>query len=334
LKEKLVQFFSINNRIFKLKITFVFVFILVLSNVFGYDSKKNAQYVAVFNNIEDKVGEEAQTDASYVIQLASNIENSNDILDEINKEQEGLEALQMAQEEIKPKPEDAMNTFAAGKDFTVKAEEAYTFGRAEGKKYAFLTFDDGPSANITPRVLETLKQNGVKATFCVIGTCVQENPKLLKKELEEGHAIVNHTYSHDYNKIYPNKTINVEVFTAEMEKNQELVNKAADTLMNMRVIRFPAGSFESWKNPMKKLLVDSGRFYIDWNVENGDGLKANISIEEQLENIKTQVSWAEGAKKNIVVLMHDAPAKRTTADALPQIIQYIKSKGYEFRTLK
>ena len=329
-----MQFFSSNNRIFKIKITIVFVLILVLSNIVGYDCDKNTQYVAVFNNIEEKVAEEVQTDTSYVIQLASNIENSNVILEEINKEQAGFEALLTAQEEIKPKPEDAINTFAAGKDFTVKAEEAYTFGRAEGKKYAFLTFDDGPSANITPRVLDTLKQNAVKATFFVLGRSIEENPKLLKKELEEGHAIANHTYSHEYSKIYPNKQVNVEMFSAEMEKNQQLVDKAADTLMNMRVVRFPAGSFESYKNPMKKQLIDSGRFYIDWNVENGDGLKANISIEEQMENIKTQISWAEGAKKNIVVLMHDAPAKRTTADALPEIIQYIKSKGYEFRTLK
>jgi peptidoglycan/xylan/chitin deacetylase (PgdA/CDA1 family) len=334
LKEKLLQFFSSNNRIFKIKITFVFVLILVLSNIIGYDCDKNTQYIAVFNNIGENVGEEVQTDASYVIQLASNIENSNDVLEEIKKDQAGFEALLTAQEEVKPKPEEAINTFASGKDFTVKAEEAYTFGRAEGKKYAFLTFDDGPSANITPRVLETLKQNAVKATFFLVGRSVEENPKLVKRELEEGHAIANHTYSHDYSKIYPNKTVNVEVFSAEMEKNQELVNKAADTLMNMRVIRFPAGSFESYKNPMKKQLIDSGRFYIDWNVENGDGLKANISVEEQMENIKTQVSWAESAKKNIVVLMHDAPAKKTSADALPQIIQYIKSKGYEFRTLK
>jgi peptidoglycan/xylan/chitin deacetylase (PgdA/CDA1 family) len=331
LKKILKGFLNLNNRIIVIKRVIIFSLVLIFGGMTAYDSQKRVQNVLVFNETED---DKNMRNSNYVIEVLSKIENTDAIVDDFKLDEVDFEELKTAQEEIKLSPEEAVNTFAAGREFTVKAEEAFSFGRSEGKKYAFLTFDDGPSANITPRVLDTLKKNEVKATFFVLGRSVHENPKMLKRELEEGHAIANHTYYHDYKKIYPNKSIDVNVFKEELEKNQQAVNTASETAMNMRVIRFPAGSFEAWKGPMKKDLIEKGMYYIDWNVENGDGLKANIPVSEQLDNIKTQVSWAESAKKNVVILMHDAPAKATTAEALPQIIQYLKSKGYEFKTLR
>ena len=70
------------------------------------------------------------------------------------------------------------------------------------EKVAYLTFDDGPDNKNTPAILDILKNYGVPATFYVVGTMVEENPEVLKRIFEEGHAIGNHTYSHDYNYLY------------------------------------------------------------------------------------------------------------------------------------
>jgi peptidoglycan-N-acetylglucosamine deacetylase len=248
----------------------------------------------------------------------------NSSFEELSKLKERPEAI----------PSNMKNTSVDEDEFAVKAEIAYTFGRGEGKKYAFLTFDDGPSKNITPKILDTLKKYNVKATFFLLGIVAKYNSNIVKRQVSEGHAIANHTYSHKYKVIYPNRKVNTKVFSKELLDTQRIVNNIFGEEIFMRVVRFPGGSFEKWKNPMKEELKNRGMYYIDWNIENGDGLKHNISPKEQMNKIKRQISWAESANKNLVILMHDAPSKKTTLEALPSIIEYIKSKGYEFRILK
>ncbi|WP_410506314.1 polysaccharide deacetylase family protein [Haloimpatiens sp. FM7315] len=70
------------------------------------------------------------------------------------------------------------------------------------RKVAFLTFDDGPTRCITPKMLDILKNHNVKATFFVIGSLAERNPEIIKRTLKEGHSIGNHTYSHNYKKVY------------------------------------------------------------------------------------------------------------------------------------
>lgn len=70
------------------------------------------------------------------------------------------------------------------------------------EKYAYLTFDDGPSGNVTPQILDILKREEIKATFFLLGSRVELYPELVKREYEEGHYIANHGYSHVYTNIY------------------------------------------------------------------------------------------------------------------------------------
>lgn len=213
---------------------------------------------------------------------------------------------------------------------SIAAEEVYTFGRSEGKKYVFLTFDDGPNSVITPQVLDILKAYDIKATFFVLGSCAANNPEVLKRIFEDGHAIANHTYSHDYKKIYPNRSVNIPAFQAEVDKTKDTIIKIIGSSSSLRVVRFPAGSFETWKNPMKDKLISQGMYFMDWNAENNDGLKHNVSKEEQLNTLGNNISYAESCNKNLVVLMHDSVTKQSTVDALPTIIELLKSKGYTF----
>ena len=70
------------------------------------------------------------------------------------------------------------------------------------EKIAYLTFDDGPSKEITPKILDVLKAEDVTATFFVLGSRVELNPSLVQREFNEGHFIANHGYSHKYSQIY------------------------------------------------------------------------------------------------------------------------------------
>ena len=80
------------------------------------------------------------------------------------------------------------------------------------KKVAYLTFDDGPSKNITPLILDALREQDVKATFFVLGSRVKSNPDLIKREYNEGHYIANHGYTHEYSKIYSSEEATLDEY--------------------------------------------------------------------------------------------------------------------------
>lgn len=115
---------------------------------------------------------------------------------------------------------------------------------ADGKKVVYLTFDDGPSETVTPFVLDALKAENVHATFFVVGKNVDEsetNKNLLKRELAEGNEIGNHTYSHNYNYLYPKNIINVNNIMEDIEKTNQSLKNVLGQDFSTRAIRFPGG---------------------------------------------------------------------------------------------
>ncbi len=204
-----------------------------------------------------------------------------------------------------------------------------------GKKVAFLTFDDGPSTTVTPKVLDTLKKYDVKATFFIVGSQLENGGEkaqaLLKREYEEEHTIANHTYSHDYKYLYPNRSINVDRFLGEVEKTDNAISKALGQDFKTSVVRFPGGLM-SWKNQgaAKEALSKKKIQYVDWNALSGDAEGKKRSADQLFERTKKEV----GQQEKVVILMHDTYGKETTAESLPKVIEYLKSQGYEFETLK
>ncbi|NLY46727.1 MAG: polysaccharide deacetylase family protein, partial [Tissierella sp.] len=83
-------------------------------------------------------------------------------------------------------------------------EEVLALENDPNAKFAYLTFDDGPSATVTPAILDILKEYNIKATFFVVGSMVDKYPHMLKRIWDEGHKIGNHSYSHDYKYLYRN----------------------------------------------------------------------------------------------------------------------------------
>ncbi|GAB6085761.1 polysaccharide deacetylase family protein [Alkaliphilus crotonatoxidans] len=195
----------------------------------------------------------------------------------------------------------------------------------ENQKVAYLTFDDGPSPRVTPRILDTLKEYNIQATFFVIGNLAEAQPELLRRIQEEGHLICNHTYTHDYKKVYADP----QSFLDELRQADETLSSILVDGYQSNIIRFPGGSFGESRKPFREAATAAGYNIIDWNVVNGDAEAQKVSPQRLLQRVKETLQ----NKKQAVILMHDANAKKTTADALPAIIEYLQDQGYVFKTL-
>lgn len=193
----------------------------------------------------------------------------------------------------------------------------------EGVKKAYLTFDDAPSGN-TARILDTLRDYEAQATFFVTG---RADPAILLRMRDEGHAVGNHSLTHDYGKIYRNPAAFWADFDAE-NRYLESVLGYLPTLM-----RFPGGSNNTvsynygGRNVMRNICAQArqyGYLYFDWNVDSGDANRTTMPKDAIVRNVLNGCSGKDSA----VVLMHQSSYKTTTAEALPEIIQGLREMGF------
>ena len=195
------------------------------------------------------------------------------------------------------------------------------------EKVAFLTFDDGPNVSVTPKVLDILKDEDVKASFFVIGKNVDSHPEIVKRAYEEGHFIANHGYDHNNSVLYKNS----ESFINEIKKTDLAIGNAIGVQdYCSHVFRFPNG-FMSPNNKAKKkeavkLLKDMNYTYIDWNCLNNDSMK-KYNNYQLLNNLKK----TSKGKDTLVILMHDTKDVSNSSNVLKESIQYLKSEGYTFK---
>lgn len=199
-----------------------------------------------------------------------------------------------------------------------------------GNHGVFLTFDDGPTGNITPQVLDILAQYGVKATFFVLGKQVEEYPELAQRAVNEGHLLAGHSYSHDYDSLYATE----QSFMDEVNRTYNIISGLYPPEQPpFKLIRFPGGSYNAGdhaaeKQIYKDTLKTNGYYYADWNSLNGDAEGAEKDAEGLFNYFVSSI-----ATNNLVVLMHDAATKQETVNALPRMIEYLQEQGYDFRTL-
>lgn len=200
------------------------------------------------------------------------------------------------------------------------------------QKIAFLTFDDGPSSNVTPQILDILKKNGIKATFFIAGKNLEseESKALLRRIYEEGNAIGNHTYSHDYGRLYPKRVLDSEFFIEDINRNEEVIREALGVNFKTRVVRCPGGA-GSWEGmePLYEYFYDNGMSAVDWNALTGDAEGKEKTPKELLEMAKATMQNSDLQ----VILMHDTDKKQNTADMLQSLIDELRARGYIFKTL-
>lgn len=194
---------------------------------------------------------------------------------------------------------------------------------------AYLTFDDGPSEN-TLRVLDILNEYGIKGTFFMNGTESDLAKQVYTRTIEEGHALGNHTYSHEYRQIYQSW----DAFYREIQQMEACVKKQTGYAMP-KIVRFPGGSNSASGDAavmreIKSNLERLGYRYFDWNVSGEDALHSQISASEIYQNV---VRYVDG--KNVaVILLHTTDKTDATVECLPDIIEYLRSEGYSFHTLE
>ncbi|MBU3202560.1 polysaccharide deacetylase family protein [Clostridium algidicarnis] len=263
---------------------------------------------------------------------ASEETKSPDIGKPSKKGKEKIEEKELAYKNTSIKGQDKIDSATIAKDaINGKAIK-------DGKKVIYLTFDDGPSTTVTPQILNILKSEDVKATFFILGkslssdgvTINEKSGEVLKQEYDDGHAIANHTYSHDYKYLYPSKNINMTRVLEDIEKNNVLIKEVIGESFETTVVRFPGGLM-SWKGQDVAIekLKEKNIVPVDWNALNGDAESKKRKPEELIEKA---ISTSKN-KDKVVMLMHDTYGKETTAEALTKIIQHFKNEGYEFRTL-
>ncbi len=194
------------------------------------------------------------------------------------------------------------------------------------EKIAYLTFDDGPSL-VTPKILDILNKENVKASFFVIGKSVEAHPEIVKRAYDEGHYIANHTYSHNNSILYKSS----ESFLNEIKKTDIAIGKAIGVDgYSSSIFRFPNGfmspQYKAKKKEMAKLLSQMNYAYIDWNCLNNDSIKKYTS-SQLLNNLKK----SSKNKNTLVILMHDTKDVSNSSLALEDSIEYLKSEGYSFR---
>lgn len=246
---------------------------------------------------------------------------------QIAKEQEEITRVKIEEEnKIKEEQERLKNFEPFTEEQIEQIENIYNL--SEGKN-AFLTFDDGPTQSVTPLILDLLKQENIKATFFVLGNRAKANPELIKREFDEGHYIANHGYSHKYSEIYQN----TQTVLDEYNYTESCIQEALENPdYHSRLFRFPGGSVGGYYNSIKKeaigTLKEQGIAYLDWNSLSKDAEGAKTK-EELFQNLIDTV----GEKQNVVILMHDAADKILTYETLPDVIQYLRDNGYQFKTI-
>ena len=202
--------------------------------------------------------------------------------------------------------------------------------KADGEKKAYLTFDDGPNNSVTPEVLDVLRRYNVKATFFLVGTLIEKNPDVARRLYDEGHCLANHSYNHNYDELYADS----EAFMTQVKKTEELIKGITCDEYYPKVFRFPGGGYQAGKHgdakqEYKTAIGEAGYRYCDWNSLTGDAESKSPSADSIIERLKKTTD----GKEDIVILMHDAIAKKITAQTLPQVLEYLISQGYSFDTL-
>ena len=193
--------------------------------------------------------------------------------------------------------------------------EGISIGNSE-KPYVYLTFDCGYEAGYTEKILEVLKQNDVKATFFITGHYLNSQSDLVKRMIDEGHIIGNHTADH----ICMPESTNEEIKEDVMELHTALYDKFG---YEMKYIRPPKGEYSertvAYTNTLGYTTVMWSFAYDDWN-ENKQG-REDYGKQKILDNVHN----------GEVMLLHST--SKDNSNILDYCIKEIKNMGYEFRSL-
>ncbi len=189
----------------------------------------------------------------------------------------------------------------------------------EEQKTAYLTFDDGPDEKNTDAILDILRQENVRATFYVVGRNVNAYPATARRIFDEGHALGNHSYDHDYDRLYASP----DNYLEEMEEADEAIHQ----LLGVRplITRAPGGRMSHFTAAYDAVTADNGYVEHDWNVSSADSDPNGPVAQDFIDNIAGQA-----VMDSAIILMHCSAGHEETVRALPEIIRVLRERGYAF----
>ena len=176
-----------------------------------------------------------------------------------------------------------------------------------------LTFDDGPT-ELTPKFLDLLKENNIKATFFCIGKQIEKYPETFQRIIAEGHSVGNHTYSHSNNTGF----LSTSKMIDEIQKCDEVMLKIGNIKTDL--YRPPFGV----TNPnINKAIKITHKKSIGWNVRSLDTV-----IQDEKKILK---KVTKGLKKGSIIMLHDTSEK--TYNVLVELLLFLKREKYSTFTI-
>jgi peptidoglycan/xylan/chitin deacetylase (PgdA/CDA1 family) len=200
------------------------------------------------------------------------------------------------------------------------SSQVWDIPNTENKIY--LTFDDGPTPEVTEWVLSILKENNIKATFFCIGNNIEKHPEIFNKVINDGNSIGNHTFDH---KNGWKTTTEDYIQNIELCENQLLNLKSKILSLKFKIFRPPYGKLKPSQSKRLRML---GYKIIMWDILSAD-FDQTISKEKCLENATQKVTSGS------IIVFHDSvKAFKNLEYALPKTIQILKEKGFVFDVMQ
>lgn len=197
------------------------------------------------------------------------------------------------------------------------------------EKVCYLTFDDGPSDTVTPKILDTLEEYNVQATFFLIASQVPGNEALVQRMIDDGDTVCIHANVHEYETIYAS----VEAYLEDFATAYDTIYAA--TGYRVQGFRFPGGSNngiltkdEAIYSAIVTEMRRRGFEYYDWNAYDGDAEGSSVPDPSSLASRAVE-EVEQSSRNDVILLMHDTYGKENTATALPSIIENLTSSGID-----
>lgn len=205
--------------------------------------------------------------------------------------------------------------------FLKRLYSKYVWNMSTSSKVMYLTFDDGPTPEITDWTVDVLNTYNAKATFFCIGENVKKYPEVFQNVISQGHAIGNHTQTH-----LKGWKHNTGVYLDDFIEAEQVINKALEkaNLKMPKLFRPPYGQIKS--NQGKRIL-DRGYQIIMWDVLSFDW-DNSVKQETALKSVKSK------ATNGSIIVFHDShKASKNMQFALPRVLDHFTKKGYSFEKL-
>lgn len=199
--------------------------------------------------------------------------------------------------------------------FIRKLFPGFVWNIPNASKTVYLTFDDGPTPEVTEWVLGILAEHQIKSTFFCIGNNIEKYPDIFRKVVDAGHTVANHTFNH------------LNGWHTDNKKYFENIDACENVMQNANIARLFRPPYGKIKRSQKKEVLGRGYRIIMWDVLSAD-FDQSITPEQCLQNVISNTT--DGS----VIIFHDSiKAQENLRHALPRAIEFLKEKGFRLEAI-